>query len=118
VEDWSQSKNEEVFGNCANPNWHGHNYDLFVTVKGKPDPTTGMIINVRDLKKIIRREVIELLDHKNLNMDVSFMQGVMPTIENLAKVIWQRLQPHMDGYELHRVKVHETENIFAEYYGE
>lgn len=118
VEDWSQAENEAVFGNCANANWHGHNYDLFVTIKGAPDPQTGMIINVRDLKQIIRREVIEHLDHKNLNLDVAFLRGVMPTIENLSKAIWQRLEPHMNGYELHCVKVYETENIFAEYYGE
>lgn len=118
VEEWSKEQNEEIFGNCANANWHGHNYELFVTIKGAPDPQTGMIINVRDLKQIIRREVIEHLDHKNLNLDVAFLQGVMPTIENLSKAIWQRLEPHMKGYELHCVKVYETENIFAEYYGE
>lgn len=117
VADWSQEKNHEVFGNCANVNWHGHNYELFVTIKGEPDPLTGMIVNVRELKKLMKEQVVKQIDHKNLNMDVPFMEGTMPTIENLAKKIWQQLEPHCDGYELHRVKVCETENIFAEYYG-
>ena len=108
----------EIFGNCSNENWHGHNYILYVTIKGEPDPLTGMIINASELKKIIRSEVIEHLDHKNLNLDVDFMKGVMPTAENLVKIIWQRLVPYAEGFELHRVRIYETENIYADYYGE
>ncbi len=118
VAGWSDEKNMEIFGNCSNENWHGHNYILYVTIKGEPDPLTGMIINASELKKIIRSEVIEHLDHKNLNLDVDFMKGVMPTAENLVKIIWQRLVPYAEGFELHRVRIYETENIYADYYGE
>ncbi len=118
VAGWNDEKNMEIFGNCSNENWHGHNYILYVTIKGEPDPVTGMIINATELKKIIRSEVIEHLDHKNLNLDVGFMQGIMPTAENLVKIIWQRLEPHAKGFTLHRVRIYETENIYADYYGE
>lgn len=118
VAGWSDEKNMEIFGNCSNKNWHGHNYILYVTVKGEPDPVTGMIINATELKKIIRSEVIDHLDHKNLNLDVEFMQGKMPTAENLVKIIWQRLAPYAKGFALHRVRIYETENIYADYYGE
>lgn len=118
---WSAEKNEEVFGKCANTNWHGHNYDLFVTVKGEPDPDTGFIINIKTLSKIIKNEVIEKLDHQNLNTDVDFIpKDLQPSTENLAKIIWQQLEPHIKRYgcSLHRIKLWETENIYAEYYGE
>lgn len=118
VDGWNDEKNMEIFGNCSNKNWHGHNYVLFVTIKGEPDPVTGMIINATELKRIIRREVIEHLDHKNLNLDVEFMQGIIPTAENLVKIIWQRLEPCAKGFSLHRVRIYETENIYADYYGE
>ena len=119
VKSWSDEKNLEVFGKCANKNWHGHNYDLFVTVKGNPDPLTGFIVDVKKLSKIIKEVVIEQLDHKNLNMDVDFIpENMQPTTENLAMLIWQQLTPHIQGCELHRIKLYETENIFAEYYGE
>lgn len=115
---WTQEKNETVFGKCANTNWHGHNYHLFVTVKGNPDPETGFIINVKDLATIIREKVVEPLDHKNLNLDVPFLQGIMPSTENLARAIWYQLQPHINGCQLHCIKLHETENIYVEYFGE
>lgn len=115
---WSEEKNREVFGKCANKNWHGHNYNLFVTVKGKPNPDTGFIMNVKELSRIIQTEVLDKLDHKNLNLDVPFMAGVMPSTENLAIAIWKQLAPHIKECQLHCIKLYETENIYAEYYGE
>lgn len=118
---WSPEKNEEVFGKCANTNWHGHNYDLFVTVKGEPDPDTGFIMNIKKLSEIIKSEVLDKLDHSNLNIDVDFIPKEMqPSTENLAKLIWQQLEPHIKKHDcaLHRIKLWETENIYAEYFGE
>ena len=115
---WDDSKNMEVFGKCANENWHGHNYQLFVTVKGQPDPDTGFIINVKELSELIKVYVIEKLDHKNLNKDVPFLQNMMPSTENLVIAIWKQLEPHLKGCSLHCIKLCETENIYAEYYGE
>jgi 6-pyruvoyltetrahydropterin/6-carboxytetrahydropterin synthase len=121
VKEWSEEKNVEVFGKCANKNFHGHNYDLYVTVKGKPDPVTGFIIDVKKLGKLIREVIIKKLDHTNLNLDENFIpEGMQPTIENLAILIWQELKPHIErkGFYLHSVKLYETENIFVEYLGE
>jgi 6-pyruvoyltetrahydropterin/6-carboxytetrahydropterin synthase len=115
---WSEEKNDEVFGKCANKNWHGHNFELFVTVKGTPNADTGFIMNAKELSDIIKREVCNKLDHKNLNIDVDFMQGKMTSTENLALEIWKILTQHIKGCELHCVKLYETENIFVEYYGE
>lgn len=115
---WSEEKNDEVFGKCANKNWHGHNFELFVTVKGIPNADTGFIMNAKELSDIIKREVCDKLDHKNLNIDVDFMQGKMTSTENLALEIWRILTQHIKGCELHCVKLYETENIFVEYYGE
>jgi 6-pyruvoyltetrahydropterin/6-carboxytetrahydropterin synthase len=117
--DWSEEKNEEVFGKCSNKNWHGHNFVLFVTVKGIPNPDTGFVINLKELSRILKREVIELLDHKNLNLDVPFMEGILASTENMAIQIWERiLQPIADaGGELAKIKLVETENNFVEYYG-
>lgn len=115
---WSEEKNNEVFGKCANKNWHGHNFELFVTVKGNPNIDTGFIMNAKELSDIIKREVCDKLDHKNLNIDVDFMQGKMTSTENLALEIWRILTQHIKGCELHCVKLYETENIFVEYYGE
>ncbi len=119
VKQWSEEKNLEVFGKCANKNWHGHNYVLYVTVKGKPDPFTGFVMDAKVLKDIIKREITEILDHSNLNLDVPFIpENMQPTTENLTIIIWQRLVSHIRGCELHCIKLHETENIYAEYYGE
>ena len=118
VEDWSEEKNFEFFGKCANKNWHGHNYRLEVTVKGTPDPKTGFVIDAKKLGKIMKREVTEKLDHMNLNLDVDFITDVQPTSENLTILIWQQLEPHVTGCKLASVKLYETENIFAEYKGE
>ena len=116
---WSREKNEDMFGKCANDNWHGHNYELYVTVKGIPDEGTGFLLDVKKLSAIVKEHVIEKLDHKNLNLDVDFMKGKMCSTENLAEAIWHQLVPHMPaGVQLHCVKLYETPRIYVEYYGE
>lgn len=116
---WSKEKNEEVFGKCANEHWHGHNYELLVTIKGRPDPDTGFLYDVKQLSKLIQEHVLDKLDHKNLNMDVDFMQGQLCSTENLAIAIWQQLQPHLPPVvRLHCIKLYETPRIFVEYFGE
>ncbi len=116
---WSKERNEQVFGVCANENWHGHNYDLFVTIKGIPDPDTGFLFDVKALSKLIKTHVIDHLDHKNLNMDVPFMAGKMCSTENLALAIWHQLAPHLPSpVKLHCVKLYETPRIYVEYFGE
>jgi 6-pyruvoyltetrahydropterin/6-carboxytetrahydropterin synthase len=116
---WSRDKNVEVFGKCANENWHGHNYELFVTVKGTPDPDTGFLFDVKRLSTIIKQEVIEKLDHKNLNVDVEFMKGRMCSTENLAIEIWKQLEPHIPApVQLYCIKLYETPRIYIEYFGE
>ena len=116
---WSEEKNNEVFGRCANKNWHGHNFVLFVTVCGDPDPETGFVMNLKDLSSIIKQEVTEKLDHKNLNLDVPFLEGVMASTENIAIAIWEILEPKIATYgaELSKIKLVETENNFVEYFG-
>lgn len=118
--EWSEEKNLSEFGKCSNPNWHGHNYELYVTVKGQPDPDTGFVINLSDLSRILKEQVIQLVDHKNINLDVPFMQGKMTSTENLAIGIWNQIQPHVEQLkcQLHRVKIQETENNYVEYFGE
>ena len=116
---WSKEKNEEVFGVCANENWHGHNFDLFVTIKGTPDPDTGFLMDVKQLSKIIQAHIIKQLDHKNLNLDVPFLHGKMCSTENLAIGIWQQLIQHIPPQvQLHRIKLYETARIYVEYYGD
>ncbi len=115
---WSREKNEEVFGKCANENWHGHNFELHVTVKGNPDPETGFVFDVKKLSVIINTQVIEKLDHKNLNVDVDFMAGKICSIENLVIAIWNQLVPHMPKeVQLHSLKLWETQKIYTEYFG-
>lgn len=116
---WSKEKNEEVFGRCANEHWHGHNFDLFVTVKGKPNPETGFVMDLKVLKKLIRTLVIDELDHRNINIDVAFMKGQMASIENLVVGIWNELADPIkeEGCELHCIKLYETRNNFVEYFG-
>ena len=115
---WSKEKNEEVFGVCANENWHGHNYELFITVKGIPNPETGFLYDVKKLSVIIKKQVIDELDHKNLNMDVPFMQGQLCSTENLAMAIWKQLAPHIPPeIQLHCIKLYETPRIYVEYFG-
>ncbi|NQU81433.1 MAG: 6-carboxytetrahydropterin synthase [Bacteroidetes bacterium] len=117
--EWSDSKNQEVFGDCSNPNWHGHNYILFVTVKGNINSETGYLVNLKTLGSIIRENVIQKIDHKNMNLEVDFMNGKVASSENLAVSIWEVLDPKvkMLGVELHKIKIEETENNFIEYFG-
>lgn len=115
---WSKEKNDEVFGKCANENWHGHNFELFVTIKGQPDPDTGFIYDAKKLGSIIQEKVVEKLDHRNLNMDVDFMRGKLCSIENLVIGIWNELEPYLPGsIQLHCLKLVETSKIYVEYYG-
>lgn len=118
-EEWSAEKNEEVFGKCSNKNWHGHNFNLFVTVKGVPNPETGFVIDLKTLSKIIKRDVIEALDHKNLNLDVPFLQGMLPSTENLIIEIWKILEKsiQIEGGILAKLRLEETENNSVEYFG-
>ncbi|MEQ8324676.1 MAG: 6-carboxytetrahydropterin synthase [Vicingaceae bacterium] len=117
--DWSKEKNEEVFGKCSNPNWHGHNYELFVTVKGELNEETGFVANLSEVGRIIKERVIKQVDHKNLNLDVDFMKGRLTSTENLAIAIWDQIQDKINalGCELHCVKLKETENNYVEYHG-
>lgn len=116
---WSKEKNEDVFGKCANEKWHGHNFDLYVTIKGRPDPDTGFVFDAKKLSGIIREHVTEKLDHKNLNLDVDFMEGKLCSIENLVVGIWQQLAPQMpESVALHSLKLYETPRIYVEYFGE
>ncbi len=118
-EDWPDEKNERVFGKCSNPNWHGHNYILYVTVKGKINPETGFVINLKDLSRIIREKVIDKVDHRNMNLEVDFMKGKIVSTENVAAAIWDELAPEISslGSELHCIRLVETENNYVEYYG-
>ena len=117
--DWSDEKNEEIFGKCANKNWHGHNFNLIVTVKGTPNPETGFVINLKDLSKIIKTEVVDIFDHKNLNLDVDCMKDILASTENMVIKIWEILeQPIFNaGGILAKIRLEETENNFVEYFG-
>ncbi len=117
--DWSDEKNEEIFGKCANKNWHGHNFNLIVTVKGVPNPETGFVINLKDLSRIIKQEVVDVFDHKNLNLDVACMKDILASTENMVIVIWELLdQPIQNaGGILAKIRLEETENNFVEYFG-
>ena len=118
-EDYSDSRNLEVFGKCSNPNWHGHNYVLYVTIKGEVSPETGFVANLKTLGEIIHQHIIDKIDHKNMNIEVDFMKGRMASKENLAISIWEELETPIKyiGAELHSVRVHETENNYVEYFG-
>lgn len=119
---WSKEKNQEVFGPCANENWHGHNYDLIVTVKGDCDPDTGFVIDLKKLSNLIKASVTEKVDHKNLNLDVDFMKGKMASTENLAIEIWKILAPEIKPIAsravLHSIRLYETPRNYVEYFGE
>ena len=117
--EYSDERNLQVFGKCSNPNWHGHNYTLFVTVKGDVNPDTGFLVNLKDLSYLIDQRVIEKLDHRNINLEVDFMANKLASTENLAIGIWNELaKPIKDmGAELHSIKLYETENNFVEYFG-
>lgn len=114
----SDEDNEKVYGLCNNPLGHGHNYELEVIIKGEPDPVTGMVIDLKDLKSIVQKEIIDKVDHKHLNHDVGFMQGIVPTAENIVIAFWRRLQDKLPSGELHEVKLYETPRNIASYKGE
>jgi 6-pyruvoyltetrahydropterin/6-carboxytetrahydropterin synthase len=118
--EWSDEHNLKVFGKCSNPNWHGHNYILWVTIKGEQSEELGFIMNINSLKQIILETIINKIDHKNLNLEVDFMKGKIATTENLAIAIWNELNPviEKEGASLYCVKIEETENNSIEYYGE
>lgn len=117
--DWSEAKNNEVFGKCSNPNWHGHNYVLWVTVKGEVNPETGFVVNLSDVSLIIKDYILDKVDHKNLNSDVDFMKGKLSSTEVLAMEFWNQIEGPINrlGCQLHSVKVQETEKNYVEYFG-
>ena len=114
---FSQKKNLSIYGKCAYPNGHGHNYELEVTVAGEPDPETGMILDLKKLSDIIDREIINKVDHRHLNLDIDFLKGINPTAENLAVVFWDLLSAKIHDGRLYSVRVYETPNNYAEYRG-
>jgi 6-pyruvoyltetrahydropterin/6-carboxytetrahydropterin synthase len=117
--EWSDEENARIFGKCSNPNWHGHNYIMWVTIKGEPSAEHGFVLNINILKQIILDNIISKIDHKNINMEVDFMKDKIATTENLAISIWDELSPHIEkeGALLHCIKIEETENNSIEYYG-
>ncbi len=117
--EWTDEKNLEVFGKCSNPNWHGHNYTLYITVRSEVNQKTGFVINLKDLSSILKTKIIDKVDHKNLNIEVDFMQGKIVSTENIAIAIWDELEAEIKkfGAALHCVKLVETENNFVEYFG-
>jgi 6-pyruvoyltetrahydropterin/6-carboxytetrahydropterin synthase len=119
---WTREKNVEVFGPCANENWHGHNFELIITVKGTPDPLTGFVVDLKKLSTLIREDVIDKLDHKNLNLDVDFMKDKLASCENLVVEIWKILEHKIPTITkqgmLHRIRLYETPRNYVEYFGE
>jgi 6-pyruvoyltetrahydropterin/6-carboxytetrahydropterin synthase len=112
---WSMEKNDAVFGKCNNPNYHGHNYELIVTLIGEPDPETGYVYDLKNLSDLIKENILEHFDHKNLNLDTVYFKNLNPTAENIAVVIWRILRQLIDSrYEL-KIKLYETERNFVEY---
>src|SRR3954463_6040863 len=110
--------NQKQYGLCTNPHWHGHNYVLEVTVRGQPDPVTGYIIDLGALKNILQRAILTPCDHKNLNTDVPFLRGLIPSTENLVIAFWNEIAPHLSApATLHQVRLYETPRNFADYYG-
>jgi 6-pyruvoyltetrahydropterin/6-carboxytetrahydropterin synthase len=117
--DWSDEQNEAVFGKCSNANWHGHNFELFVTIKGQPDPQTGFIFDAKKLSSIVRERIVDKVDHRNLNVDVDLMQGKLCSIEHFVMAIWKELEPALPPQvKLHALKLIETPRIYVEYFGE
>jgi 6-pyruvoyltetrahydropterin/6-carboxytetrahydropterin synthase len=117
--DWSDEQNEAVFGKCSNANWHGHNFELFVTIKGRPDPQTGFIFDAKKLSSIVRERIVDKVDHRNLNVDVDFMQGKLCSIEHFVMAIWKELEPALPPQvKLHSLKLIETPRIYVEYFDE
>lgn len=117
-ERWSEEENRRVFGKCANRNGHGHNYTLEVTVAGEADPESGFVVDLKQLKEVLHREVIDVYDHRHLNLEVPEFARRVPTAENIAISVWERLEGKIAGAQLHRVRVYEMPDLFADYYGE
>ena len=115
---WSEEENRRAFGKCANRNGHGHNYTLEVTVAGEIDPVSGFVVDLKDLKTVLEREVVSVYDHRHLNLEVPEFKAANPTTENIAIAIWKRLDGKIPGAKLHRVRVYELPDLFADYYGE
>ncbi|HRK58876.1 MAG TPA: 6-carboxytetrahydropterin synthase [Candidatus Kapabacteria bacterium] len=115
---FSDEKNDAIFDKCNNLHGHGHNYVLEVTVKGLPDPSTGYVIDLKQLRDIIELEIIDKVDHKHLNYDVPFLEGIIPTAENIAVIFWSILEKSIPMGTLHSVKLYESDNNFVEYFGE
>lgn len=118
---WTKEKNEEFFGPCANENWHGHNFELIITVKGAVNPDTGYVVDLKKLGEIIRAKIIDKVDHKNLNVDVDFLRGKMATCENLVIAFWKELEPELAKIttaKLYSIVLYETQKNFVEYFGE
>jgi 6-pyruvoyltetrahydropterin/6-carboxytetrahydropterin synthase len=114
-ESWADDKNEQVFGKCSNPNFHGHNYEVIVSVTGEPDAQTGYVFDMKALSDLIRENVLSRFDHKNLNLDTEYFKTLNPTAENIAVTIWRILRQHIDNkYEL-KITLYETERNFVEY---
>jgi len=114
-DDWSAEKNKDVFGKCNNPNYHGHNYDLEVKVVGEVNPDTGYVMDMKILKQFIKSEVTEIYDHKNLNLDVPDFKTTIPTAENIARAIYERLRVHITAPLELKIKLYETSRNFVEY---
>ena len=112
----SEAENRHIFGKCNNPHGHGHNYTLEVTVAGEPDPVTGMVLDLKDLKEILEREIMQRMDHRHLNLEVPELKGQIPTCENIARVIWNLLDPKITQGKLHRVRLYENSDLFADCY--
>lgn len=115
---FTPEENQRVFGKCANPHGHGHNYTLEVTVAGEINPATGMVLNIKDLKKLLEAEVLEIMDHKFLNKEVPAFAKQNPTTENIAVEIWNLLSPRLNFGKLHRIRLYESPDLFVDYYGE
>jgi len=115
---WTEDENSRVFGKCANLNGHGHNYTLEVTVKGEVDPTTGFVVDLKQLKDVLNREVVDAMDHRHLNKEVPEFATKIPTTENIAIAIWQRLNEKLQVAKLHRVRLYEMPDLFVDFYGE
>ena len=115
--DWNSKKNDQIFGKCNNPNFHGHNYELVVSVTGEIDQETGFVIDIKILKDLIKSEVEDAFDHKNLNVEVAEFKGLNPTAENIAVVIWNKLRPHIDAKNALEVILYETPRNFVTFTG-
>ena len=115
---WTEDENLRVFGKCANLNGHGHNYTLELTVKGEIDPATGFVVDLKQLKEILNREVVDAMDHRHLNKEVPEFATKIPTTENIAIAVWQRLNDKLKVAKLHRVRLYEMPDLFVDFYGE